>query len=119
MFETFLHIHRFAVADKQAQKIAKDQENSTPQPKRRAAAIYLEGYATLPDELIVPLQTQERACRAFCKRMGYKVHQVYRAMTPPPEHVPLREEIGIAPGRAFVYHLRESNHPPTFRTALC
>jgi hypothetical protein len=43
--------------------------------------------------------------------MGYKVHRVYRAMTPPPDNVPLHHEIGIAPGHAFEYLRYESNHP--------
>jgi hypothetical protein len=116
MFETFLHVHRFAIAQKEAQILAKDQEketgaHGTPGQKRRSAAIYLQGYSHVPEHPIVPLDIQERACRAYCKRMGYKVHRVYRAMTPPPANVPLHLEIGIAPGRAFEYYRSESNHP--------
>lgn len=114
MFDTFLYVHRFAVAEKEARRLAKDQEkgaHGTPRPKRQSAAIYLKGYSHEPDYPIVPLETQERACRAYCKRMGYKVHRVYRAMTPPPDNVPLHHEIGIAPGYAFEYFRYESNHP--------
>lgn len=114
MLDAFLHLHRFAVAEKAAQRLAKEQEqetNGTPRRKRPSAAIYLKGYSHVPDYPIVPLETQERACRAYCKRMGYTVHHVYRAMTPPPENVPLHHEIGIAPGHAFEYFRYESNHP--------
>jgi hypothetical protein len=114
MFETFLDVHRFAIAQKEAQRLAKDQEtgaHGTPGHKRPSAAIYLEGYSDAPERRIVPLEIQARACRAYCKRMGYKVHCVYRAMTPPPDNVPLHREIGIAPGHAFKYLRSESNHP--------
>jgi hypothetical protein len=116
MFETFLDVHRFAMAEKEAQRLAKDQEKETGThsasgPKRRSAAIYLEGYSDDPEYPIVHLETQERACRAYCKRMGYKVHGVYRAMTPSPDNVPLHQEIGIAPGHAFTYFRYESKHP--------
>src|SRR5262249_47509753 len=115
-FGAFLHLHRFAIAKKEAQRLAKDQEQGTrthtnPRHKQPTAAIYLEWYSYVPDYPIVPLETQERACRAYCKRMGYKVHHIYRAMTPPPDNVPLHHEIGIAPGYAFEYLRRESNHP--------
>jgi hypothetical protein len=103
MFDVFLDLHRFAIAEKEAQRLTKDQEketgtHGTSGHKRRSAAIYLERYLHKPEYPIMPLETQERACRAYCKRMGYKVHHVYRAMTPPPDNVPLHHEIGIAPG---------------------
>jgi hypothetical protein len=75
------------------------------------AAIYLQGYSSVPDHPIAPLTKQERACRTYCKRMGYQVHQVYRATTPPPDHVTRKEEIGIVPGQAFIYYRYESKHP--------
>jgi hypothetical protein len=71
----------------------------------------LQGFSYQPDYPIVSLEIQERACRAYCKRMGYKVHRVYRAMTPPPTEVPLHLEIGVVPGRAFEYYRSESDHP--------
>ena len=118
LFESFLFLHRFAIAEKEAQRLARVQEketgtqtHGTPRHKRRSAAIYLEGYSRDPEHTIVPLEKQERACRAYCKRMGYKVHHVYRAMTPPPDNAPHRFEIGIAPGHAFEYLRYDSNHP--------
>ncbi len=116
MLDAFLFLHRFAVAEKEARRLAKEQKqgqktSGTSGRKRQSAAIYLKGYSHEPDYPIVPLETQERACRAYCKRMGYTVHHVYRAMTPPPEKVPLHLEIGIAPGHAFEYVRSESNHP--------
>src|SRR5690348_7712132 len=111
MFDTLLHVHRFAIAEKEAQRLAKEQADIGPLRLRRTAAIYLEGYRDDPERPIVPLSTQERACRAYCKRMGYKVHRVYRATTPPPRDIPLRQEIGIVPGEAFVWYRYDSNHP--------
>jgi hypothetical protein len=111
VFDTFLHLHHFAIADKAAQKLAMEQGSGTPHHKRPVMAIYLEGYSEVPNYAVVPLDLQEHACRAYCKRMGYKVHQVFRAATPPPSDVPMREEIGIEPGHAFVYYRRESSHP--------
>jgi hypothetical protein len=114
MLDAFLYLHRFAVADQEARRLAKEQEHETSGPsrrKRRRAAIYLIGYSHAPDYPIVPLETQERACCAYCKRMGYTVHHVYSAMTPPPENVPLHHEIGIVPGHAFEYFRYDSNHP--------
>jgi hypothetical protein len=111
VFDTFLHVNHFAIADKEAQKLAVEQGSGTPRHKRPVVAIYLEGYSEVPDYAVVPLDLQERACRAYCKRVGYKVHQVFPAATPPPSDVPMRQEIGIEPGQAFVYYRRESNHP--------
>jgi hypothetical protein len=115
-FDTLLHLHRFAIAQKEAQRLAEEQEQERgtqgrARQKRPSAAIYLQGFSYQPDYPIVSLEIQERACRAYCKRMGYKVHKVYRAMTPPPDNVPLHLEIGIAPGRAFEYYRSESDHP--------
>lgn len=112
--DAFLYVHRFAVAEKEARRLAKEQKmetSDTPHRKRWSAAIYLKGYSHDPDYPIVPLETQERACRAYCKRMRYTVHRVYRAMMPPPQNVPLHHEIGIAPGHAFEYFRYASNHP--------
>jgi hypothetical protein len=111
MFDTFLHLHRFAVADKEAQRLSKESDKQLSQRQRTIAAIYLTGYSAASERPIVPLETQARACRAYCKRMGYKVHHIYRAMTSPPQHAPLHEEIGIAPGHAFIYYRHDSNHP--------
>ncbi|HEY7092310.1 MAG TPA: recombinase family protein [Ktedonobacterales bacterium] len=113
-FDTLLHLHRFAIAQKEAQRLAKEQERGgrgRARQKRPSAAIYLQGFSYQPDYLIESLEIQERACRAYCKRMGYKVHKVYRAMTPPPDNVPLHLEIGITPGHAFEYYRSESDHP--------
>lgn len=111
MFDAFLHLHRFALADKEAQRLSKEPEKKPPQRQRAIAAIYLTGYPVASELPVVPLETQARACREYCKRMGYKVHHIYRAMTSPPQKVPLHEEIGIAPGHAFIYYRHESNHP--------
>jgi hypothetical protein len=114
MFDTLLGLHRFALAEKEAQRLAAEQKGSVPPHARRVAAIYLEQYLEHPgdpEQTSVPLETQERACRAYCQRVGYKVHGVYCATTPPPNDVPLREEIGIRPGHAFVYYRRDSMHP--------
>src|SRR5690348_1543268 len=111
MFDAFLHLHRFALADKEAQRLSKESEKQPSQRQRTIAAIYLAGYSAASERPVVPLETQARACRAYCKRMGYKVHHIYRAMTSPPQHAPLHEEIGIAPGHAFIYYRHDSNHP--------
>lgn len=110
VFETFLHLHRFAIAEKEARKLAEEQGNMAPRRRRPAAAIYLEGYPVVPDHPGVTLERQERACRAYCKRVGYTVYKVFRAATPPSHDVPFRQEIGIEPGHAFVYYQRDSNH---------
>ena len=106
VLDAFLYLHRFAVADKEARRLANAQEHGektrgTSPANDGGLPIYLEGiFAFPPSSPIVPLETQERSCRAYCKRMGYTVHHVYRAMTPPPKNVPLHREIGIAPGHA-------------------
>jgi Resolvase, N terminal domain len=62
------------------------------------AAIYIYTYHDLPPELVAklgepkvhPLDVQERACRAYCERMGYTAFAVYRATAKPPEGVAAR-----------------------------
>lgn len=117
-FDAYLHLHRFALAEEEAQRRAKQRATTATAPKattRTTAAIYLQEPFEDPAQSVraaVPLKTQERACRAYCKRMGYKVHpRVFRAQTPPPENVPLTREIGIGPEHAFVYYQRRSAHP--------
>lgn len=108
---TFLQAHRFALAEKEAQRAAKEREGDAPLQHQRTAAIYLERYSDATAHQNVPLATQERACRAYCKRVGYQVHRVFRATTPPPTDVPVKEEIGIGPEHAFFYYQRDSRHP--------
>lgn len=83
------------------------------------AAIYLHTYHFLPPEIVaqygdpklVPLDVQERACRAYCERMGYHVFHVYRATTPPPEGVKQHLALRLYPEPATCYHQYGSPHP--------
>lgn len=111
MFDTLLHLHRFAVADQEAQRRANASQSGGFRPRRSIAAIYLDADPTDPEPPHVPLEKQAKACRAYCKRMGYKIHHVYQTKTPIPQDVPLIEEIGIGAGHAFVYYRHDSNHP--------
>jgi hypothetical protein len=54
---------------------------------------------------------QERACHAYCERMGYAVVGLYRATTPPPEGVTprLRPRIALEPVTAYLGY--DSHHP--------
>jgi hypothetical protein len=67
------------------------------------AAIYLETFERLPAELlgkvppsrVTPVDVQERACRAYCKRMGYNVYyKVFVANTDAP-HAEVRWHLGF------------------------
>ena len=95
------------------------------------AAIYIETYPFVPDvpperfeklnaEQVArlrkpleakPFELQERACRAYCERMGYSVFAVYRANTPPPDNVKRTLRFRIAPEPIKVFYEYESRHP--------
>lgn len=58
-----------------------------------------------------PVDVQERACRAYCERMGYSVFHVYRADTPPPEHVKRESVLRISPEPIKWLYEYDSRHP--------
>lgn len=83
------------------------------------AAIYIHTYHNLSPALVAKfgepkvqsLDVQERACRAYCERMGYKVLQVYRATQQPPENVELQMTFRLLPEPIKLMWLYHSRHP--------
>lgn len=104
----------------------KAQAKSTRQATKRAA-IYIESFHHLPQEYVArfgepkvtPLDVQERACRAYCERMGYAIFSVYTATKPPPENVKLQWVLSArlnpsSPDTSTEWrllHLYDSRHP--------
>jgi hypothetical protein len=58
-----------------------------------------------------PIDVQERACRAYCERMGYAIFGVYRADAPPPKNVKPEMRIRIAPEPIKMLYEYDSRHP--------
>ena len=84
------------------------------------AVIYIESYSDMPKRRSISLADKERACRAYCERMGYTVYgRICHATTPWPEDVPPQFRVLLSPGRdltlenakAHFYYDHKSKHP--------
>jgi hypothetical protein len=59
----------------------------------------------------LPFDVQERACRAYCERMGYSIFGVYRADKPPPEDGKGRFVLQISSNPMRWLYEYDSRHP--------